>query len=339
MEIHNLEAVLGASDSPDAGRFRVKVARSGFERVGSFRTDNPLLQRINSNLEWAQQNNLVGKPTDTPSREKNGWTGDTMADSETQSLIWDVRRAHEKYLRSFPDGMISTGQLPMILPAAKGGYGYDQTPGWNLTWQAVPAWDSAFFVMPWEQYEQYGTTSLFAELYDHQDRLLRYYETLFTPANNYTFNASLGAYSGAEPAGSNAVISQQFYIYFADYMARVGRMIGKNERADHYAELAKRCASRSSTSTGTRNSATSPRAASPARTPWPSSSGSCPAPTSPRPTRSTSRAGRRRRRTGRGWPSCSPTASSPRTTTSSTTCTARATSSTSSTSTATPTSR
>ena len=233
MELRNL------SHRPDAARFRVKVARSGFERVGSFRTDNPLLQRINSNLEWAQQNNLVGKPTDTPSREKNGWTGDTMADSETQSLIWDVRRAHEKYLRSFPDGMISTGQLPMILPAAKGGYGYDRTPGWNFTWQAVPAWDSAFFVMPWEQYEQYGNTSLFAELYDHQDRLLRYYETLFTPANNYTHNASLGAYSGAEPAGSNAVISQQFYIYFADYMARVGRMIGKHERAAYYAEKAK----------------------------------------------------------------------------------------------------
>ena len=241
MEIRNLEAVLGRKPdlARDAGRFRVKVARSGFERVGSFRSDNPLLQRINSNLEWAQQNNLVGKPTDTPSREKNGWTGDTMADSETQSLIWDVRRAHEKYLRSFPDGMISTGQLPMILPAAKGGYGYDRTPGWNFTWQAVPAWDSAFFVMPWEQYEQYGNTSLFAELYDDQDRLLRYYETLFTPANNYTFNASLGAYSGAEPAGSNAVISQQFYIYFADYMARVGRMIGKHERADYYAEKAR----------------------------------------------------------------------------------------------------
>ena len=241
MEIRNLETVLGRKPdlARDAGRFRVKVARSGFRRVGSFRSDNPLLQRINSNLEWAQQNNLVGKPTDTPSREKNGWTGDTMADSETQSLIWDVRRAHEKYLRSFPDGMISTGQLPMILPAAKGGYGYDRTPGWNFTWQAVPAWDSAFFVMPWEQYQQYGNTSLFAELYDDQDRLLRYYETLFTPENNYTFNASLGAYSGAEPAGSNAVISQQFYIHFADYMARVGRMLGKDERADYYAEKAR----------------------------------------------------------------------------------------------------
>jgi alpha-L-rhamnosidase len=93
--------------------------------------------------------------------------------------------------------------------------------------------------MPWEQYEQYADTTLFAELYAAQDKLLQYYETLFTTANNYTHNASLGAYSGAEAAGSNAVISQQFYIYFADYMARVGRRIGQNERADHYAALAR----------------------------------------------------------------------------------------------------
>ena len=168
MEIRNLEAVLGREPdlARDAGRFRVKVARSGFERVGRFRTDNPLLQRINSNLEWAQQNNLVGKPTDTPSREKNGWTGDTMADSEAQSLIW--RRA--------PRAREVPAQLPrrhdLHRPAAddpargQGRLRLRPTPGWNFTWQAVPAWDSAFFVMPWEQYEQYGNTSLFAELYD-----------------------------------------------------------------------------------------------------------------------------------------------------------------------------
>jgi len=53
------------------------------------------------------------------------------------------------------------------------------------------------------------------------------------------FEASLGAYSGAEPPGSNAVISLAFYIHFCDYMDEVGRGLGRTERAVHYAQLAR----------------------------------------------------------------------------------------------------
>ncbi|MEU6352933.1 family 78 glycoside hydrolase catalytic domain [Streptomyces sp. NPDC047072] len=241
LEVMNLEAVLGRGPDlqRDANLLTVGVARTGFARTGIFTTDNALLNRLQRNLEWAEQNNLVQKPTDTPSREKNGWTGDAMASSESQSLTWDVNGVLTTYLRHFPDTQISTGQLPMIVPVAKGGYGYDRTPGWNAAWKAVPAWDSAYFVIPWELYTYYGNSSLFAELYDHQDALLTYYETLFTPENDYKFEASLGAYSGAEAPGSNAVISLAFYVRFCDYMDEVGRKLGRRERAAHYARLAR----------------------------------------------------------------------------------------------------
>lgn len=241
LEVMNLEAVLGRVPDlkRDADVLTVGVARTGFARTGTFTTDNALINRLQRNLEWAEQNNLVQKPTDTPSREKNGWTGDAMASSESQSLTWDVNAVLTNYLRHFPDTQISTGQLPMFVPIAKGGYGYDHTPGWNAAWKAVPAWDSAYFVVPWELYTYYGNSSLPAELYDHQDTLLKYYETLFTAENDYTFEASLGAYSGAESPGSNAVISLAFYIHFCDYMDEVGRGLGRTERAAHYAQLAR----------------------------------------------------------------------------------------------------
>ncbi|MCX5093930.1 glycoside hydrolase family 78 protein [Streptomyces sp. NBC_00365] len=241
LEVMNLEAVLGRAPDlkQDADLLTVGVARTGFARTGTFTTDNALINRLQRNLEWAEQNNLVQKPTDTPSREKNGWTGDAMASSESESLTWDVNAVLTNYLRHFPDTQISTGQLPMFVPIAKGGYGYDRTPGWNATWKAVPAWDSAYFVIPWELYTYYGNSCLFAELYDHQDTLLTYYETLFTAENDYKFEASLGAYSGAESPGSNAVISLAFYIHFCDYMDKVGLHLGRTERAAHYAQLAR----------------------------------------------------------------------------------------------------
>ncbi|MFJ4648645.1 family 78 glycoside hydrolase catalytic domain [Streptomyces bobili] len=241
LEVMNLDAVLGRSPDleRDADVLTVGVARTGFARTGTFTTDNALLNRLQRNLEWAEQNNLVQKPTDTPSREKNGWTGDAMASSESESLTWDVNALFTNWLRHFPDNQISTGQLPMVVPLGKGGFGYDRTPGWNAAWKAVPAWDSAYFVMPRELYTYYGNSSLFAELYDHQDTLLKYYETLFTAENDYRFEASLGAYSGAESPGSNAVISLAFYIHFCDYMDEVGRGLGRTERAAHYATLAR----------------------------------------------------------------------------------------------------
>ncbi|RIJ71117.1 hypothetical protein D1871_15455 [Nakamurella silvestris] len=240
MEVRNIDQVLGhpLSLASDPDLFSVNVARTGFVRTGSFDTDSPLINRITSNLEWAEQNNLFSKPTDTPSREKNGWTGDAVSSTETESMIWDVNGILTRYLLSFPDNQSSTGQVPMILPAAKGGYGFDRTPGWNYTWKAVPAWDSAFFVVPWELYTYYGNTTLFEPLFDSQDKMLQYYETLFLPANNYKFTSALGEYSGAGAAGDSAVINLQFYIHFADYMSTVGTLIGKNDRATHYKALA-----------------------------------------------------------------------------------------------------
>ncbi|MFG2026501.1 hypothetical protein [Streptomyces sp. NPDC048825] len=44
--------------------------RTGFARTGTFTTDNALLNRLQRNMEWVEQSNLVQKPTDTPSREK-----------------------------------------------------------------------------------------------------------------------------------------------------------------------------------------------------------------------------------------------------------------------------
>jgi hypothetical protein len=45
------------------------------------------------------------------------------------------------------------------LTRPESGYGYDRTPGWNATWKAVPAWDSAYFVIPRELYTYYGNSS------------------------------------------------------------------------------------------------------------------------------------------------------------------------------------
>lgn len=227
IEVRGLGSVL--TDSPLAadGAFSVEVARNGFPRTARFTSDSPLLARITANAEWSEQNNLLHKPTDTPSREKNGWSGDAMASSESELITWGTAPFFTKYLRDVIDAQADSGQIPMILPAVMGGYGYAGTPGWNSCWQAVPTWDAALFVMPWELYLYSGDPSILAEVYPTQRRLLAYYETLFLPEQDYRFEAALGEYSGSGDPGSNAAISLQMYILFADRMAEVGKLLGE----------------------------------------------------------------------------------------------------------------
>jgi alpha-L-rhamnosidase len=243
LEVRGLYDVLGRAPDvkTDASLLTAEVARSGFASSGGFSSSNALLDRIWQNVRWAEQNNSVAKETDTPTREKNGWTGDAQAGSESEMLDFDMSRFFTQWLREFPTSQISTGEIPKIVPAAKGGYGYDQTPGWNWVYGPVPAWDAAAFVIPWELYQYYGDDQVLRELYPTQKRLMDYYATRFTAANDYTYSSNLGEYGAfktelVDPV--TPVINNQYYFYFADYMAKVAALLGDTANANKYRALA-----------------------------------------------------------------------------------------------------
>jgi alpha-L-rhamnosidase len=243
VEVRGLYDVLGRAPDlkTDGGLLTAQVARSGFATAGSFSSSNALLNRIWQNVRWAEQNNSLAKETDTPTREKNGWTGDAQAGSESEMLDFDLSHFFGQWLREFSTSQISTGEIPKIVPAAKGGYGYDQTPGWNWVFGPVPAWDAALFVIPWQLYEYYGDRGTLRELYPTQKRLMDYYAKRFTAANSYTYSTNLGEYGAfktelVDPV--TPVINHQYYFYFADYMAKVATLLGDTSAAKSYRTLA-----------------------------------------------------------------------------------------------------
>jgi alpha-L-rhamnosidase len=243
VEVRGLYDVLGRAPDArvDADLLTAKVARSGFATTGTFDSSNALLDRIWQNARWAEANNSVGKETDTPTREKNGWTGDAQAGSEAEMLDFDMSRFFAQWLDQFPDSQISTGEISKIVPAAKGGYGYDQTPGWNFVYGPLPAWDAALFVIPRELHTYYGNVAILSRLYPTQRRLMEYYAKYLTAANNYTYRTWLGEYGSlqtqlADPV--TPVINEQYYFYFAMYMAKVAGLLGYSQDAAKYRALA-----------------------------------------------------------------------------------------------------
>ena len=117
---------------------------------------------------------MHGLMSDTPSLEKNGWTGDGQASASAASVNFGMARVWTKWLADFRDAQAASGELPEIVPSTPY-YGFDQTPGWSYIWGPTPSWDAAMFVISADMLRHYGDERIIADMYASQKRLSRPY--------------------------------------------------------------------------------------------------------------------------------------------------------------------
>ena len=72
--------------------------------------NNPLLNRIQHMTTCASKSNLLDVPTDCPTRERAGWTGDGGPTREVTSYNFMMPAFYSKWLRD-----IANGQMPVQL--------------------------------------------------------------------------------------------------------------------------------------------------------------------------------------------------------------------------------
>ena len=100
------------------------------------------------------------------------------------------------------------------------------------------------------------------EIYPAQKRFMDYYAQTIPASNDYMkiIGGNLNDYQPPGGAANQAVINHQLYYYFADYMARIGTLLGRDRgRGDVPRAGRRHPARRSSPSTGTRRRTRSPR--------------------------------------------------------------------------------
>jgi len=112
--------------------------------VGSFSTDEPVIEWIDSALARTFRNNLHGIPTDTPIYEKNGWTADAHLATEGLLHHYDLRAAFGKWIDDHIDAQNPDGSIPQIIP----------TPGWGRA--TDPTWSASAVLIPWYLFREYG---------------------------------------------------------------------------------------------------------------------------------------------------------------------------------------
>jgi len=151
--------------SSDAGRVgsEASVSRpSGLELTGlritsdlprqaSFSCSDDYLTRFHEVMVRTLDNNLVHIPTDTPTYEKNGWTGDAQTAIPAILTNYDAERFLAKWLDDITESQLPTGQLPVIAPSS----GWGTILGW-----IAPEWTTVHPYLLDELVTEYGRVDL-----------------------------------------------------------------------------------------------------------------------------------------------------------------------------------
>ncbi len=209
------------------------VIHSAVGSHGTFDGGNPLLNKIQQAARNTLLNNTHGFVTDTPTYEKNGWTGDAQASSLAAVLNFDMARVWTKWLADFRDAQSEKGEIPEIVPTTSY-YGYEHTPGWSAVEGPTPSWDAATFVLPWELYTHQGDRRILDRMYDTHRRLVDYTGTFINAENGYTHNRGLGEYSSAGPAGPIDATAVAYFYFMTDRLAKSAGLLGKGPDTARY---------------------------------------------------------------------------------------------------------
>ena len=84
--------------------FTAIAVYSDMEETLSFDCPHALINKFVENTRWSAKNNHADVPTDCPTRERHGWTGDAQIFCDTASYFFDYAVFARKYLKDMRGG-------------------------------------------------------------------------------------------------------------------------------------------------------------------------------------------------------------------------------------------
>jgi alpha-L-rhamnosidase len=111
-------ALIETEVSFDPSEFKAVAVYSDMEQAGHFECSNPDVNQFYRNALWSMKGNFLDVPTDCPTRERLGWTGDAQVFFNTASYLMNVAPFFRKWLRDLRDSQLKKGKLPAVVPTA-----------------------------------------------------------------------------------------------------------------------------------------------------------------------------------------------------------------------------
>ncbi len=216
--------VTGFPGTPSLDSVRGRVIHTAVETTGSFVASKSILNQIQKILRWSQLTNLFSIPTDCDQRnERQGWMGDAQVTAEEAILNFDMAAFYTNFVRDIHDVQSPEGFVTDTVP-----HRYGRGP-------ADPAWGTAYPLLCWYMWEQYGDRRVVEENYEG---LKKYVEDLRRRATDNVLTYSYyGDWVAVEPT-PGALVSASYYYYDVQILAKTAAILAKSADAQTYSQLA-----------------------------------------------------------------------------------------------------
>jgi alpha-L-rhamnosidase len=213
----------GLTAKKDILHIQADFIHTAFHRSGMFWCANPLLNAIADCANRSYCSNFMGYPTDCPTREKNGWTGDAWLASVQGMMTYNNQLGYAKWLQDIAATEYPDGRLRVIMPDPSG---WD----WDGGKFPDPDWESAFEFVAWNQYLYSGDGGVLRE---HFQGIKRYF--LYTLSRSHhdimPEHAGIGDWaSSAKHVPSVSFTSTCILYHDAVLLSRISSVLGKPQQ-------------------------------------------------------------------------------------------------------------
>lgn len=156
------------ADCPiDPTNFKAIAVYSDFETTFTFDSSNALLNQFVKNTLWSLKNNSADLPTDCPTRERHGWSGDAQIFVNTASYMVNYAPFALKYENDLCDWQDKSGNFPQIAP--EGG-----TDFYMRVMNGSVGWSDAGILIPYRLWKMFGDDRMISDYYDNMRRYAKY---------------------------------------------------------------------------------------------------------------------------------------------------------------------
>ncbi len=232
---------------------------SDFETTFSFDSSNELLNKFVENTLWSLKNNSADLPTDCPTRERHGWSGDAQIFVNTASYMVNYAPFADKYEKDLCDLQRKNGAFTQIAP--EGG-----TDFYMKSMDGSVGWADAGIMIPYRLWKKYGDISFIEKYYDNMKKYASFAigrlgkrsalmsEKVKISKENSKYLYNIGQHYGewAEPEDVHKMSFKDFSkskpeeataytSYVLGLMSEIAKALGKEQDAKEYQEYSEGC--------------------------------------------------------------------------------------------------
>ena len=242
------------------------VVHNDVAPIGAFSCSNEDLNRLHLAADWSLRTNLCSIPTDCPTRERAGYTGDWQIFVSTAAYLYEVTDFSVSWLHDVAADQRDSGAVTSFSPDP-GDAARRVLPWWEGV-QGSAGWGDAIVHVPWELYRATGRADVLRPFLDAMRRWVDFGATragtrrhptrmaarpTAPPHEAFLWDTGFHLGEWLEPGGpgfdvlllrsmDHGPTATAFLHRSANELSQIAAIVGEPELASHYASLAQKAA-------------------------------------------------------------------------------------------------